>query len=175
MDFPRRDVTFTSLCHIATSVFTSLCHVATTPCTSRRHLVICSLTSRRRHERHDVGFITLCHVATSPRTSRRGPVLSPRAVHFWLFTSHTPLIRTLAFLRTSLHRTCRSSHPTGRRSLHCFPTTSVHHRVTLSDWFRVIVAVPSHCTRPWHWLGVLGFICIPSWSRDLFDPSLGYF
>ena len=142
VDFPRRDVSFyKSLSrrdvdhHVATSVFTSLCHVATSPRASRRHLVICSLTSRRRHERRDVGFITLCHVATSPHTSRRCPVLSPRTVHFWLFTSHTPLLGTLAFLRTSLHRTCRSSHPTGRRSLHCFPTTSVHHRVTLSNWF----------------------------------------
>ena len=136
---------------------------------------MCSLTSRRRHERRDVGFITLCHVVTSSRTSRRCPVLSPRTVHFWLFTSRTPLIGTLAFLRTILHRTCRRSHPTGRRSLHCVPTTSVHHGVTLSNWFLAIVAFPPHCTRLWHWLGVLGSLCIHSWSKDLFGPSLGYF
>ena len=64
----RRDVNFHFLCHVAT--WTS--HVATSV------------------------FTSLCHVATSPRTSRRGPVLSPRAVHLWLFTSHTPLIGTLA-------------------------------------------------------------------------------
>ena len=92
-------------------VNSAFCHVATSLRTSRRRLVTCSLTSRRCPSRHDVGFITLCHVATSPRTSRRCPVLSLRTVHFWLFTSHTPLIGTLAFLRTSLHRTCRSSHP----------------------------------------------------------------
>ena len=154
VDFPRRDVNFTCLCHVATwtsHVVTSILHVSVT---SRRRLP----TSRRQFlpplSRRDVDlhvatsvFTSLCHVATSPRTSRRCPVLSPRTVHFWLFTSHTPPIGTLAFLRTSLHRTCRSSHSTGRRSLHCFSTTSVHHRVTLSNWFRVIVAFTPHCTR----------------------------
>ena len=74
----RRDVVNSAFCHVATSLRTS-----------RRRLVTCLLTSRRCPSRRDVGFITLCHVATSPRTSRRCPVLSPRTVHFWLFTSHS--------------------------------------------------------------------------------------
>ena len=154
VDFPRRDVSFyKSLSrrevdhHVATSVFTSLCHVATSPRTSRRHLVICSLTSRRRHERRDVGFITLCHVATSPRTSRRGPILSPRAVHLWRFTSHNQLLETLASPCTCPHRTCRSLFPHWSEALHCSTTTIVPLRVTHLTWFRVIVAFPPHCAR----------------------------
>ena len=94
----RRDVIFTPLCDVATwdsNVATwfepTLCHVATLPPTSRRCLVKLSVTSRR------------------------DPVFSPRMVHFGP-SHHTPsLIGTLAPLRTNLHRTCRSSHPTGRR------------------------------------------------------------
>ena len=172
MDLPRRDVNFTCLCHVATwtshvatsnfhllchiatwtshvatSVFTSLCHVATSPHTSRCHLVIRSLTLRCRHERCDVGFITLCHVATSPRTSRRGPVLSPRAVHLWRFTSHNQLLETLASPRTYPHRTCRSLLPHWSEALHCSTATIVPLRVTHLTWFRVIVAFPPHCAR----------------------------
>ena len=108
---PRRDVNL----HVATSFGTTLCHVATWPRTSRRRLVMCSVTSRREPERRDVGLFALCHVATSPRTSRHDSVFSPRMVHFD-HSPHAPsLIRTLAPLRPSLHRTCRRSHPTGRR------------------------------------------------------------
>ena len=102
--FTRRDVKISSLCH-----------VAAWPRTSRRRLVMCSVTSRREPERRDVGLFALCDVATSPRTSRRDPVFSPRMVHFG-HSPHAPsLIRTLAPLRPNPHRTCRRSHPTGRR------------------------------------------------------------
>ena len=57
----------------------------------------------------------LCHVATSPRTSRCDPVFSPRMVHFGPSPHTSSLIGTLAPLYTSLHWTCRSSLPTGRR------------------------------------------------------------
>ena len=76
--------------HVATSNL----HVSVTSRrrlpTARREFVQASVTSRRCPAHRDVGFITLCDAATSPRTSRRCPVLSPRTVHFWLFTSHTP-------------------------------------------------------------------------------------
>ena len=108
---PHRDVDV----HVATSIGTGLCHVATWPRTSRRRLVMCSVTSRRDPERRDVVLFTLCDVATSPRTSRRDPVFSPRMVHFGPSPYTPPLIETLAPLRPSLHQTCRSSHPTGRR------------------------------------------------------------
>ena len=139
VELPRRDVKITSLCHfamwiytsrrqiyislshrdvdlhVATSIGTGLYHVATWPCTSRRQLVMCSVTSRRDPKRRDVVLFTLCDVATSPRTSRRDPVFSPRMVHFGPSPYTPPLIETLAPLRPSLHQTCRSSHPTGRR------------------------------------------------------------
>ena len=109
---PRRDVDV----HVATSIGTGLCHVATWPRTSRRRLVICSVTSRRDPERRDVVLFTLCDVATSPRTSRRDPVFSLRMVHFGPSPYTASLIGTLAPLCTNPHRTCRSFHPTGRRS-----------------------------------------------------------
>ena len=108
---PRRDVDV----HVATSIGTGLCHVATWLHTSRHRLVMCSVTSRRDPERRDVVLFTLSDVATSPRTSRRDPVFSPRMVHFGPSPYTPPLIETLAPLRPSLHQTCRSSHPTGRR------------------------------------------------------------
>ena len=111
ISLPRRDVDL----HVATSIGTGLCHVATWPRTSRRRLVMCSVTSRRDPERRDVLLFTLCDVATSPRTSRRDPIFSPRMVHFAPSPYPPPLIETLAPLRPSLHQTCRSSHPTGRR------------------------------------------------------------
>ena len=154
----RRDVTS----DVATWILMSLCHVATLPRTSRRRLVKCSLTSRRCPSRRDVGFITLCNVATLPRTSRRCLVLSPRTIHFWLFTSHTPLIETLAFLRTSPHRTCRSlrSHWSEALTLfsdhHCAPTS---HPLSL---------VPGHCGIPTTLCSVLAFGSssrVPLYSR----------
>ena len=80
VDFPRRDVNFTCLCHVATwtshvatSVFTSLCHVATLPitsrrCPSRRDVSFYKPLSRRDVAHHvaTLGFTSLCHVATSP-------------------------------------------------------------------------------------------------------------
>ena len=132
-------------------VKSALCHVATLPRTSQRRLVSCSLTSRRCPSRRDVGFITLYHVAALPRTSRRCLVLSPRTVHFWPFTSHTSLIGTLAFLRISPHRTCRSlrSHWSEALTLfadhHCAPTS---HPLSL---------VPGHCGIPTTLCSVLAF------------------
>ena len=186
MDLQRRDVNFTCLGHVAT--WTS--HVATTiftlSATSRRgftrrdvnfykplsrrdvahHVATLvstlSVTSRRHPERRDVVNSTLYHVATLPRTSRRHPVLSPRTIHFWLFTSHTPLIETLAFLRTSSHRTCRSlrSHWSAALTLfsdhHCAPTS---HSLSL---------VPGHCGIPTTLCSVLAFGSssrVPLYSR----------
>ena len=111
----RRDVNVEALCHVATWDVTSRrhflmplsrrdvgCHVATWDKSTLCHIATSLIGA-------------LCHVATWPRTSRRDPVFSPRMVHFGP-SPHTPsLIGTLAPLRTSLHRTCRSSHPTGRR------------------------------------------------------------
>ena len=139
VELPRRDVKITSLCHVATWIYTSrrqiyislsrrdvdlhvatsfltpLCHVATWMYTSRHQLVQVSVTSRRDPERCNVVLFTLCDVATSPRTSRRHPVFSPTMVHFGPSPYTPPLIETLAPLRPSLHQTCQSSHPTGRR------------------------------------------------------------
>ena len=112
--------------HVTTSFLTPLCHVATWMYTSRRQLVHVSVTSRcgpaRRDivwscslSRRDVVLFTLCHVATLPRSSRRDPVFSPRMVHFGPSPHTSSLIGTLAPLYTSLHWTCRSSLPIGRR------------------------------------------------------------
>ena len=147
MDLPRRDVKISCLCHVATCIFTSrrqnhrplscrdvyfhvatsisksLCHVAMSSCTSRRQIY--RSLSRRDVDSNVVTSPSsaLCHVATCPCTSRRGPVFSPTMVHFGP-SPHTPsLIGTLSPLRPSLHRTCRSSHPTGRRPFHCSLTT----------------------------------------------------
>ena len=77
-EIPRRDVIYTSLCHVATWIYTSrrqnyislsrrdvdlhvatsfltpLCHIATWMYTSRRQLVKLSVTSRRGPTRRDV-------------------------------------------------------------------------------------------------------------------------
>ena len=87
LDFPRRDVNLTPLCHVATSICIPLCrdvsfHVATWICTSLCHVVTSSSTSRHHFNmtlsRRDVASnvatwikSTLCHVATLPPTSRR--------------------------------------------------------------------------------------------------------
>ena len=122
VDLPRRDVKITLLCHVATWIYTS-----------RRQLVHGSVTSRRVFSCRDVKLYqplsrrdvdsnvatspneALCHVATWPRTSRRDPIFSPRMVHFGPSPHTSSLIGTLAPLHPNPHRTCRSSHPTGRR------------------------------------------------------------
>ena len=89
VDFPRHDVNFYPLCHVATSVFTSLFHIVTLPITSRRQFLQVSVTSRRCPSRRDVSFYKslsrrdvtphvatslsymLSNVATLTRTSRR--------------------------------------------------------------------------------------------------------
>ena len=95
VDFPRRDVILTLLCHVATctvtsrrqivrlsvtsrrGILTSRCGLLTSRrhfSTSRRHLVTYSATSRRcPHVATSFGH-ALCHVATLPRTSRRRQV-----------------------------------------------------------------------------------------------------
>ena len=89
VDLPRRDVNFTPLCYVATWIYTSRCELVQVSVTSRRgperRNVVWSCALSRR----DVGLFTLYDVATSPRTSRRGPILRPKIVHFWSFTSHT--------------------------------------------------------------------------------------
>ena len=120
--FTRRDVKFTSLCHVATWMYMSRRQLVQVPVMSRhgftRRDVVWSCALSRRYVTPNVATWSseaLCHVVTSPRTSRRGPVFSPRTVHFGP-SSHTPsLIGTLALLRTIARRTRRSSHPTGRR------------------------------------------------------------
>ena len=96
VEFPRRDVKLTPLCHVATWDFTSRRHFLTLSVTSRRgppmsrrHFLTLSVTSRRGISHRDVIFdmslsrrdvasnvatwikSTLCHVATLPPTSRR--------------------------------------------------------------------------------------------------------
>ena len=77
VDFPRRDVNLTPLCHVATCIFTSRrqfntplsrrdmsFHVAMWIYTSLCHVAMSSSTSRRHFKS------TLYHVATLPPTSR---------------------------------------------------------------------------------------------------------
>ena len=54
ISLPRRDVKFTSLCHVATWMYTSRSHFLPLSATSRRQLVQVSITSRRGPARRDV-------------------------------------------------------------------------------------------------------------------------
>ena len=82
VDFPRRDVNFTYLCHVATwtshaatSIFTFSVTSRSGLATSRRHFY---KSLSRRDVPHHVAksvFTSLCHVATSPRTSLRHLVI----------------------------------------------------------------------------------------------------
>ena len=111
VDFPRRDVNFYPLCHVATSVFTSLCHIATLPITSRRQFLQVSVTSRRCPSRRDVSFYKSLsrrdvtpHVATSLSYMLSNVATLTRTSRCWLHYSLsrrdvTPHVATLT--RTS--------------------------------------------------------------------------
>ena len=171
VDFPRRDVILTLLCHVATCTVSSRRQTVKLSVTSRRGILTSRrgiltsrrgiLTSRRHFPHVATSFgLALCHVATLPRTSRRrqvqlsvtsrrGPVFSPRMAHFGRSPRASSLAKTLSSLQPILHRTCRRPHSTGRRPLPCSPTT---------------VSLPL-----WLVLGHSGFFhhCVP-------DSSLGY-
>ena len=144
VEFPRPDVTFTLHCYVATSIYTS-----------RHGLVQVSVTSRRGPERRDVVWSCALsrrdvdlNVATLACllsvTSQRGPVLNPRSVHFWFFTSQTPYRNPSFPWAPAFTGPVGALIHTGRRPFHCSPTAIVLLRATLFPWYRAIVAFP-HC------------------------------
>ena len=186
VEFQRRDVDFHNLLErrdvaSKTWILMGLFHVATLPLNVATLLIPLSVTSRRCPERHDVApnvatsfSSTLCNVATLPRMSRRYPVLRPRTVHFALHLAHTPTetLATLAHLSFPVLPELLSHRSEVPPLLSDHPCASQSHPLQLVPGH---CGIPPHCTRLWHWFGLLGSLCIHSWSRDLLGPSLGYF
>ena len=120
VEFPCRDITFKLLCYVATSIYTS----RRGP--ERRDVIWSCALSRRDVDPNVTTLACLLSV-----TSRRGPVLNPRSVHFWFFSSHTPYRNPSFPCAPAFTGPVGALIHTGRRPFHCSPTAIVLLRATL--------------------------------------------